>query len=212
MKTALFLDFDGTLVDSISALHSAYLQFLREFNIEGSSSEFQEFNGPPLHIVVAELKKRYNLREPELELFERYLEIIDTSDTQLQLAPGAGSLLTTAQTLGIELAIVTSSPVNRVSKWLDRLQLESTFQCVIGADSTKFGKPHADPYLLALQKLNVTPDQAITVEDSAKGATASLAAEITTILLGGNPDTLEHALLLPMESLDDVTLYLQQSG
>ncbi|WP_213999862.1 HAD family phosphatase [Arsukibacterium sp.] len=209
MKTALFLDFDGTLVDSISALHSAYLQFLREFNIEGSTAEFQEFNGPPLPIVVAELKKRYDLREPELELFDRYLEIIDTSDTQLQLAPGAGSLLTAAQTLGIELAIVTSSPVNRVSKWLDRHQLESMFQCVIGADSTEFGKPHADPYLLALQKLNVTPDQAITVEDSAKGAAASLAAEITTILLGSHPDTLEHALLIPMKSLDDVTWYLQ---
>ena len=212
MKTALFLDFDGTLVDSISALHSAYLQFLREFNIEGSSAEFQEFNGPPLLNVVAELKKRYDLREPELELFDRYFEIIDTSDTQLQLAPGAGSLLTAAQTLGIELAIVTSSPVNRVSKWLDRHQLESMFQYVIGADSTEFGKPHADPYLLALQKLNVTPDQAITVEDSAKGAAASLAAEITTILLGSNPDILEHALLIPMKSLDDVTWYLQQGA
>ncbi len=74
------------------------------------------------------------------------------------------------------------------------------------ADSTEFGKPHADPYLLALQT-QCDSDQAITVEDSAKGAAASLAAEITTILLGSHPDTLEHALLIPMKSLDDVTWY-----
>lgn len=212
MKAALLLDFDGTLVDSISALHSSYLEFLHEFGIKGTTAEFQEFNGPPLSLVVAELKKRYNLPDSETDLFNKYMEIIEASDGTLSLASGAATLLTAAQTLGMQIAIVSSSPVDRVNWWLERNQLESVFECVIGGDCTERGKPYADPYLFALQRLNVTPAQGITVEDSVKGATASLAAEITTILLGSSTGTLEHDLLLPMESLDDVTSYLQQGA
>lgn len=210
MKTALLLDFDGTLVDSVSVLHEAYLEFLREFNFEGTYAEFQEFNGPPLPLVVAELKKRYDLRESERDLLKRYVEIIDFHDTELQLVPGANSLLTEAKSLSMKLAIVTSSPVDRVSGLLKRHHLESMFECVIGANSTERGKPHADPYLFALKTLGTPPNQAITIEDSSKGAAASLAAEITTILLGSDTSSFEHAMLLRMESLDDVTSYLRK--
>ena len=211
MKTALLLDFDGTLVDSLSALQSAYFEFLKEFDIEGTLAEFQEFNGPPLSLVIGELRARYSLRAPENELLARYLEIVGTSDVYLRLSPGAASLLTVARDRGMKIAIVTSSPVDRISQWLDRHELAEMFTSVVGADSTERGKPHADPYLLALEKLSVTPHEAITVEDSVTGATASLSAGVRTILLGGNGGAFEHPLLLSMGSLHDVTSFLQQA-
>lgn len=212
MTDALLLDFDGTLVDSLPALQGAYFQFLRDFNIEGSINEFDEFNGPPLSQVVSELKLRYGLAGSDPSLYSKYLDSIEICSGEIRMTDGAMRLIATAQELGMQIAIVTSSPSGRVSEWLAANSLKSEFQCIVGAESTIKGKPHPDPYELALKKLKVSSGDAITVEDSLSGATASLNAEIRTVLLRAPQSTFEHPLLMLMDSLDDVTEYLHKEA
>ena len=209
MKTALFLDFDGTIANSLPALKNAYFQFLSEFQIEGDLIEFEEFNGPPLHQVISELKRRYDLKDTQSSLIHKYIEIVDMSATELQLADGAYSLISTAQDLEMQLAIVTSSHEERVLNWLRHNELDSKFSCVVGAESTSKGKPNPDPYLLALSLLGLKSENVIAVEDSVKGASASLDANITTILLGEPTDNFNRPSLLHMSSLHEVESYLR---
>ena len=44
-KPVFIFDFDGVIVDSISSLYGIYLEFLREFGIEGNREEFDRLNG-----------------------------------------------------------------------------------------------------------------------------------------------------------------------
>jgi len=46
----------------------------------------------------------------------------------------------------------------------------------VTGDRVTRGKPHPDPYLLAVAELGLTPSQCLAVEDSSTGATSAEAA------------------------------------
>ena len=58
MTKGLFLDFDGTLCDSLSAMRAAYTAFLEAAGATQTLLDFDEINGPPLRQVVTNLKNR----------------------------------------------------------------------------------------------------------------------------------------------------------
>ena len=43
----LFIDLDGTLASSLTALKEVYFSFLTGLGAKGSEAEFQRLNGPP---------------------------------------------------------------------------------------------------------------------------------------------------------------------
>jgi len=73
----IFLDFDGTLVDSIFTLYEVYNEFLKEFGFNGKNLEFKTLNGPNLFEIVSYLKKKYNLKQNENKLLENYNKKIE---------------------------------------------------------------------------------------------------------------------------------------
>ena len=209
MKNGLFLDFDGTLVDSITQLQGAYFEFMEGQGHLGSLAEFNELNGPPLHEIIAQLKDKYSLDLPFIELLSTYREIIESHGPSLSMRPGADRLILTAQSLSMSIAIVTSSPIDRVLRWIENNDLEHVFDFVIGAESTTLGKPHPDPYLLALRKLKIQAECAVAVEDSISGATSALRAGLTTVMVSHETVSFENPLLVEKKTLHDVAKYLQ---
>ena len=74
------------------------------------------------------------------------------------------------------MAVVTSShPENLESMHSDH-ELEGFFETVVAAGATPRFKPHPDPYLLAAERLSVSPDRCLVVEDSERGLQAAVAA------------------------------------
>lgn len=59
------------------------------------------------------------------------------------------------------------------------------FDVVIGRSDVTCGKPHPEPYLLALKRLEIGPEQAIAIEDTATSVTAAVRAGITTVAKPG---------------------------
>ena len=209
MKRGLFIDFDGTLVNSISQLKRSYFEFMSLKGCNGTLDEFNQLNGPPLHEIIAALKQKYSWKEPTQQLLETYQQVIETNEPELAPSNGVEQLIETALSLQFTLAIVTSSPTRRVSKWLQNNDLEMEFSFVIGAESTDRGKPHPDPYRLALALLDVPPQNAIAIEDSASGATSALEAGIVTILVNHEHVNIENPLLVQKRNLADAARYLE---
>jgi HAD superfamily hydrolase (TIGR01509 family) len=179
----VFFDFDGTLANSIDVMSKAYEMFLFEHSLQPSQSEFKKLNGPPLRVVVNQLKNKYKLPHKTEFLLNQYNEIIDKLYVDVSLNHGAYELIESAIENSCLLAIVTSNSKQRVNNWLSKLNLISKFNFVISGEDVALGKPHPEPYLLALQLAKVSHNQVVAVEDSLQGANSAIKANIKTYLL-----------------------------
>ena len=67
-------DMDGVVVDTIASLHRCYLEFLRDYGVNGTREEFDRLNGPKIVEIVRYLKSAHGLEPPEEQLKAEYLE------------------------------------------------------------------------------------------------------------------------------------------
>jgi HAD superfamily hydrolase (TIGR01509 family) len=183
----LFLDLDGTLADSLTALKGVYLSFLFEFGATGNEAEFQRLNGPPLTKIVELLQQAHNLPGDPAKLLERYSGMLHQAHQSAQPATGALELLRHARTSGWKIAVVTSSPRLSAMKWLELGGLSDKVDEVVGGDDVVNGKPAAEPYRLALSRLNCSAALSHAVEDSRIGARSAITAGLNTWALA-SPD------------------------
>jgi beta-phosphoglucomutase-like phosphatase (HAD superfamily) len=78
--------------------------------------------------------------------------------------------------------IASSSSAERLASCLDILGLADMFgPHVYSADLVPHGKPHPDIYLLAAERLNMTPSACVVIEDSPGGVRAGRAAGMAVI-------------------------------
>ena len=183
----LFLDLDGTLADSLTALKSVYLSFLSGFGATGDEVEFQRLNGPPLAKIIEFLKTTHNLPGEPADLLEHYSAMLRQAHETAQPAIGARELLQYARTSGWRTAVVTSSPRSSALKWLELGDLSDQIDTVVGGDDVVSGKPAAEPYVLALARLECSASLSHAVEDSRIGAMSAVAAGLNTWALS-SPD------------------------
>lgn len=76
----------------------------------------------------------------------------------------------------LKLAVATSSVSTSARPFLDRHQLTKYFEVIITGDEVERGKPHPDIYLRAAEKLSVSPNECLVIEDSLSGVAAGKAA------------------------------------
>jgi HAD superfamily hydrolase (TIGR01509 family) len=100
---------------------------------------------------------------------------------------GAVEALKLLQKNGVLMAICSNSNVYEIHSILTKLNLWQFFEddLIFGREMVLRGKPSGDIYLLALEKLNVAPNDAIALEDSTNGAKASIEAGIKTVIFTG---------------------------
>jgi HAD superfamily hydrolase (TIGR01509 family) len=96
--------------------------------------------------------------------------------------PGATRLLADLAEQGVPTALVSSSYRRLVDVVLAQLPPE-TFRTSVAGDEVARGKPHPDPYLVALDRLTVQPRNVVVLEDSPTGATAGAAAGCTVVVV-----------------------------
>lgn len=187
-RRGLYLDFDGTLADSLQAMRNVYDRFLNSRGLQPTDAEFNLLNGPPLDRVIQMLKDRHELRDTPADLSAQYRHEI--SQEYSAVAPSAGSeeLLQFARENGWAVAVVTSSDREFVHAWLDRHGFSPLVADIIGGTDVMLGKPAPDPYLLALSRTNCDAALSWAVEDSLAGAQASEAAGLKIAVLRKAPD------------------------
>ena len=181
---AVFIDFDGTLVDSLPSLFSFYLEFMKSFNLSGSKEEFSRLNGFSLPEMVAYLNRRYEFNLSKEELHQLYKErVVRLYQTHIQLFPGVEGCLSYLKSRAIRLGIVTSAPFQLVSSFLEKRKLAGYFEHLVTSEGLSKGKPDPEIYLKALHLYGIEAKKSIAIEDSVNGVQSALQAGIPTIQL-----------------------------
>lgn len=181
-KKAVFVDLDGTLVDSLGALKNVYFALLKGFGIQGTEEEFQVLNGLTLPQIVSLLKEKYQLNSTLKEIETLYVQSIETAyKREVFPYPEAIGLLEDLKKKGAVLCLVTATNASLVTIFLRKYALDKIFDGVITPKVGEPGKPDPALYLRALKTFDLDPEEAIVIEDSRNGVHAALAAGIATL-------------------------------
>ncbi len=175
MIKAVIFDLDNTLVDFFRMKKEAIKAAVAAMVDAGLKMNFTD----AYHAIM----DIYNSEGIEYqEVFDRFLEkrigSIDHKilaagvvgyrrerDATLVLYPRVTATLTSLAKRGLKLAILTDAPPKQAWLRLCYLNLHNLFDVVITPEETGEFKPSPQPFLLALQKLEVKPAEALMVGD-----------------------------------------------
>lgn len=101
----------------------------------------------------------------------------------LGIKPQIQELLVMLKEKNIPCAVASSTKSVYVEKYLKHAGLLGYFQKIIGGEMAKHSKPEPDIFLMACEKLNTAPYQALVLEDSENGVKAAFAAGIPVICI-----------------------------
>ncbi len=179
---AVFVDMDGTLLDTLPGLLQVYKKFLAEFNVKGTKGEFNDLNGLIVREVVDLLQFRHNLPLSCEELENKYRSLYyEFYKSHPPLFPHALETLKYLKSRGFKLVLVTSASQSLVDMVLENPNLKGIFSEVVTGDKVERGKPDPEIFKLALKQTGLWPHQAIVIEDAPYGVEAALRAGMYVI-------------------------------
>ncbi len=194
MKCIIF-DCDGVLVDSEVIYKTSELLFLKNVGLEYDPKDFMKrFMGRSeshfFEMIDSDHRTKHGRPLPpdfydNLKAFER-----EQFKTTLKAVTGIENLL--RQTSHIPRAVASSSSVEMLDLKLGKTGLQKIFEGrIFSAEMVTRGKPFPDLFLYTAEKLDVSPQDCMVIEDSSNGILAARAAGMTAIGFCGGGHCLE---------------------
>lgn len=196
LKAVLF-DMDGVLYDSMKYHAIAWSKSTKKYGINFNEEDAYLHEGRTRIDTInwayqrqferdaseEEIKKIYDLKEEEFNKFPETTPMIGTKQ-----------LLEKIKKNNLTAIVVTGSSQESLLNKLEK-DYPNTFQSksMVTAFDVKQGKPHPEPYLKALKKGGLKPNEAIVIENAPLGVESAVAAGIFTI--GVNTGPLDDAVL-----------------
>ncbi|MFE7776808.1 HAD family hydrolase [Streptomyces sp. NPDC057445] len=173
---AVFLDMDGTLVDTEGFWWDAEVDVFADLGHELDEAWRDVVVGGPMTrsagYLIEATGADITLAELTVLLNERFEQRITRG---VPLMPGAERLLAELAAHNIPTALVSASHRRIIDRVLASLG-HDRFALTVAGDEVARTKPHPDPYLLAARGLGAEPARCAVVEDTATGVAAAEAA------------------------------------
>lgn len=193
--TAIIFDVDGLLLDTEGSFDLVFAEFARH---HGKSEAAIRSELPALRARM--LGKPYTIsaklfldwlnqgRAPvdlTVETFKAKREsLLEQHFATVAAMPGAKELVTTLHDLGLPLAIATSSSkklhdikTSRHRDWFQHFSAVTTVENL----GDRPGKPAPDIFLIAAEKLGISPQECLVFEDAYSGVKAAFAAGMSVV-------------------------------
>lgn len=188
---AVFFDMDGVLFNSMPYHAEAWHQVMKQYGMNLSREEAYMHEGRTGAgtINIVSLRDRgHEATSTEIEEIYAEKSRLFNQNPPAEPMAGAWEVLQQVKADGLKRVIVTGS--GQLSL-LDRLNTHFpdmfTRELMVTAYDVKCGKPHPEPYLMALQKAGVSVDEAIVVENAPLGVCAAKAAGLFTVAVNTGP-------------------------
>ncbi len=177
-------DLDGTLIDSMPVHYRAWDQTLRRFGLKEplDLDLFYKLGGVPTDLVAETLGRHYGLRLDPAEVMAQKEELYVANIAGVALIePVVAVARKFAPTH--PMAIVTGGTPDIAIPSLRAAGLEGLFSLVVTPLDvpTGRGKPAPDMFLLAAQRMGVSPEGCLVFEDAEPGIRAAQAAKMRVV-------------------------------
>jgi len=176
--THLLFDHDGVLVDSEYWYFKATQDELALMNIHLTLDQYMD------HMVTGQSAYTSQLSSNEREAFRerrnlRYASFLLSQDIQI---PGVENTLASLSGK-FPMAIVTTSRREHFELIHESRNITSYFDFVLALGDYARTKPAPDPYLAAIERYAIAPENALIIEDSARGLGSAVAAGIRCVIV-----------------------------
>lgn len=195
MKHLIF-DCDGVLVDSEVLAKKVLIDKLAKMGYQVNANEFsRKFAGMREEELTARISEESGIQFPKTFTEELLRDVAIAVKTNLQAVPGMHELVSS---IDFPKSVVSNSTLKQVEISLEITHMTEFFgNRHFTFDQVERPKPAPDVYLLALEKLSLTPKDCWAIEDSRAGVMAADAAGIKVIgFLGASHITEGHGDML----------------
>lgn len=184
MISGIFWDNDGVLVDTEALYFRATAEVLRQAGFELTRAAFIEVSlqrGTSAFALAEGKLSRQEVEGLRRKRDDRYAELL-RGDTKAM----DGVEETLAALHGrVRMAIVTSSRREHFDIIHRQTGLLRYFDFVLTREDYSCAKPHPEPYLTALARSGLRPEQCLAVEDSERGLLSARGAGLRCLVLPG---------------------------
>jgi len=201
---AAVFDLDGTLhMGDKDELHARLSAISDELGMGYTPQEILQFGNRSDYKEMRKLMvEEYNKRNPNGQMTEDEFQEVNKKysgqfDDKFYLSPGSAELLDYLGEEGYKRGLVTTRGSNSLPRLLKNYGLTNSFDAIINRDGCKERKPHPKPIILALEKLNRTPGEAMYFGDKQEedlpaaksiGMFTTLVSETPPDRYGSKPD------------------------
>lgn len=191
---AVLFDVDGTLCDSDPLHYHVFREMLPQIGFNNGVPIDEEYfikniagkHNPAIAVLLYpdDIPRGIKFMEDKEAMFRRLaLE-------NLPPIKGLYKLTKWIDDRGLKRAAVTNAPKPNAELMISKLGLKDFFDVVILGSDCERAKPYPDPYLKALEVLQVSKDHTFVCEDSVSGIKAGVAAGMPVVgLTTRNPES-----------------------
>ncbi len=185
----MLFDFDGTVADTVPLIMETFSYVFTTLTGEDADEKYL------LSTIGEPLEKTFDILAPELrsKALELYFEYNKTHlDTGAGIFYNIVRAISSVRSKGVFTGLVTSKRYESAYHTIRQFELEQYFDIIIVREDTIKHKPHPDPVLEALKRLDQTfgscvssePEQVLFIGDSIHDLLSARSAGTRTAVVG----------------------------
>lgn len=184
MIKAIIFDMDGVLIDSEPYYQKNLQKHFQHFGVNVKIEQLYSLaGGTEYHYdeVINPLLKEVNVSREEFDNYTHHQYQINETPYLDLLNPDVIEILDWLKENGYRIAIASSSKLHEIKAVLNTCSLNEYFELIMSGEMFQMSKPNPEIYITCVEKLNLSPQECIAIEDSEYGITAAIKANITCI-------------------------------
>lgn len=178
MKAIIF-DMDGVMTNTEPVHYKCWKEVLREDGIDLKYEIYKGCIGSTNAFLLDIVKDNYGtVYADPLEVQERMREKKNQFIRKYGLPVMSGIKASVEQLYqaGYQLAVASSSPLYAIESTLDIIGIRPYFVSLTSGNEVENSKPAPDTFVCAMEKLHLSPEECLVIEDSTNGGIAAQAA------------------------------------
>lgn len=211
----VLFDMDGLVLDTEKLYFRFWREAARDFGFAMTADQALGMRALSTELGTERIRAYFGpeadysaIRNRRIELMDAYIEEHGTD-----LKPGIRELLDHLDSCGIRAAITSSSPTERIFRYLRFHRLDHRFTALCSGHQVPRGKPAPDIYLFGTQSLDLPPEQCLALEDAPSGILSAHRAGCVTVMvpdLDQPGEDTRQLLFAKADALSDVISLLRE--
>lgn len=183
MKKGAIFDQDGLMFDTEAIFSQAWAQAAETMGVvipDGFRAAIIGSSGEGSKQII---RDRIPGADPDALLELTYRISYGIQSRTLPEKPGLHEILDFFRASGVKMAVASSSHRLPIERNLERSGVRSYFEAVVSGEDVSRGKPDPEAFLIAAERLGLSPADCYVFEDSFNGVRAGHAAGCRTVMI-----------------------------